>query len=88
MGNIYNSAPEAEADRAQQRKLLTALGAGDRALRRDECGVWAIIGSRGTIHTFGDGETWVLFVACQSPTRRANLFGCRCWTEVVRYFLS
>src|SRR5262249_23184438 len=25
------------------------------------------IGSRGSIHTFGDGQTWVLFVACRSP---------------------
>src|SRR5215831_7583254 len=67
MGNTYDSAPEAEADRAQQRELLTALGAWDRALRRDKCGAWAIISSRGTIHTFGDGQTWLLF----SPAGRA-----------------
>jgi hypothetical protein len=66
MGNTYDSATEAEADRAQQRELLTALGAWDRALRRDECGAWAIIGSRGTIHTIGDGQTWLVFIACRS----------------------
>jgi hypothetical protein len=31
-----------------------------------ECGAWAIVGSRGTIHTWGDGRTCMLFVACRS----------------------
>jgi hypothetical protein len=66
MGDTYNSAAEAEADRAQQQALLEALGAWDRALRRDECGAWCISGHRGSIHTWGDGRTWVLFVACRS----------------------
>jgi hypothetical protein len=69
MGNVnnYDSASASAADRAQQRELLTVLGAWDRALRRAECGAWAIIGSRGTIHTFGDGQTWLVFLACRSP---------------------
>jgi hypothetical protein len=67
MGNItYESASESDADRAQQKTLLAALGAWDPALRRDECGAWTVIGSRGTIHTWGDGRTWVLFVSCGS----------------------
>jgi hypothetical protein len=68
MGNVntYDSATEAEADKAQQKALLKALNAWDRALRRDECGAWTITGSRGTIHTCGDGKTWVLFVRCHS----------------------
>jgi hypothetical protein len=68
MGNVntYDSATEAEADKSQQKALLKALNAWDRALRRDECGAWTIIGSRGTIHTWGDGQTWALFVACHS----------------------
>jgi hypothetical protein len=68
MGNIntYDSAADAEADRAQQKALLKALNAWDRALRRDECGAWTITGSRGTIHTWGDGRTWVLYVRCHS----------------------
>jgi len=68
MGNVntYDSSSDAEADRAQQRELLTALGAGGRALRRDDSGAWAIIGSRGTIHTFGDGQTWLVFIRCRS----------------------
>jgi hypothetical protein len=77
MGNIntYESGSESDTDRAQQKALLAALGAWDRALRRDECGAWTIVGSRGTIHTWGDGRTWVLFVACRSalhwtPTRK------------------
>jgi hypothetical protein len=68
MGNIntYDSATDAEADRAQQKALLKALNAWDRALRRDECGAWTITGTRGSIHTLGDDRTWVLFVACRS----------------------
>jgi len=62
----YESAAEAEADKAQQRSLLEALGAGDRALRRDVCGAWTIQGTRGTIHTYGDGRSWIMYVACRS----------------------
>ena len=66
MGDTYNSAAEAEIDRAQQRSLLTALNGTDRALRRDECGAWCISGQHGTIHTWGDGISWAHFVACRS----------------------
>jgi hypothetical protein len=44
MGDTYDSAAEAEADRAQQLALLAALNATERALRRDECGAWRING--------------------------------------------
>jgi hypothetical protein len=66
MGDTYETAAEAEADRAQQRAMLTTLSASDRALRRDECGVWRIAGTRGAIHTWGDGKSWVLFVTARS----------------------
>src|SRR5215475_8399131 len=66
MGDTYDSAADAEVDREQQRQLLAALNAWDRALRRDECGAWTIMGSRSTIHTWGDGKTWVLYVSCRS----------------------
>src|SRR5262249_5436729 len=29
-------------------------------------GTWTIIGSRGTIQTFGDDQTWLVFVASRS----------------------
>jgi len=48
MGDTYNSAVEAEADRTQQQALLEGLGTRDRALRRDECGAWRIDGTRGS----------------------------------------
>jgi hypothetical protein len=64
--NAYDSAQESDAHRAQQKALLAALGAQDRALRRDECGAWAISGKHGSISTWGDGETWVVFVGCRS----------------------
>jgi hypothetical protein len=66
MGDSYATASEAEADRAQQLALLAALNATERALRRDECGAWTILGDRGTTHTYGDGATWIIFVACRS----------------------
>ena len=66
MGDTYENEIEAEADRAQQKALLAALNAWDRALRRDECGAWSIRGTRGTIHTWGDGRTWALYATCRS----------------------
>jgi hypothetical protein len=62
----YPSAAEAEADRAQQKLMLAVLNAWNRALRRDECGAWCISGTRGTLHTWGDGKGWALYVSCNS----------------------
>lgn len=64
--DTYDSGADAEADRTQQKTLLAALGAWDRALRRDECGAWCISGNHGRIYTWGDAKTWVLYVARQS----------------------
>src|SRR5262245_32650567 len=66
MPDTYDTAFEAESDRAQQKVLLAALNGCDRALRRDECGAWRISGSRGSIHTWGDAKSWVLYVTCHS----------------------
>jgi hypothetical protein len=67
MADTYENAKDAEADRRQQAALLRALDAWDKALRRDECGAWAIHGTRGNIHTWGDGSSWVLWLTCHSP---------------------
>jgi hypothetical protein len=67
MGYTYESAAEAEADRGQLKALQSALAVWDRALSRDECNAWAIIGRSGSICTGGDGKTWVLYVSCHSP---------------------
>jgi hypothetical protein len=64
--NTYESAAEADADRAQQLRLLAALGAWDRALRRDELAAWVITGKAGCIYTSGDGRSWVMHVQCRS----------------------
>jgi hypothetical protein len=81
MGDTYSSASEAEADREQQKALHSALGVWDRALQRDDCNAWAIIGKRGSIHTWGDGKTWVLYVSSHSPRQwtatKARLDFCR-----------
>jgi hypothetical protein len=66
VGDTYDGAAAADADRAQQKALLTALGGWDRALRRDECGAWCIFGTRGKVYTWGDGLTWVIWVGCRS----------------------
>jgi len=68
------------AEKTEQCRCVTRtrLGAMSDPMRLAQSGVsaaghdrprraWAIIGSRGTIHTFGDGQTWVVFVACRSP---------------------
>jgi len=62
----HRASADADADRAQLKELLVALIAWVRALRRDECGAWCITGKRGTIHTWGDGVNWVLYVSCRS----------------------
>ena len=54
------------SDRDQMLALLSALNAQDRALRLDECGDWRIGGTSGHVYTWGDGKTWLLFVACHS----------------------
>ena len=80
MNDTYRSATEADADRDEQRRLLAALGGWDRALRRDACGAWCISGSRGSIDTWGDGQTWVIYVACRSALHwthtKMRLAGC------------
>jgi hypothetical protein len=70
----YETSAEAQADRQHQREQLEALNAWDRALRRDECGAWRINGARGSIHTWGDGQTWVLWAWERRvrPKRAAN----------------
>jgi hypothetical protein len=62
MRDTYHSGAqaEAEADRAQQKLMLVALNASDRAMRRDECEAWCISGTRGTVHTWGNGKSWAL----------------------------
>ena len=66
MRDTYHSGAQAEADRAQQKLMLVALNASDRALHRDECGAWCISGTRGTVHTWGNSKSWALFVICNS----------------------
>jgi hypothetical protein len=51
---------------SRNKELLTALNASDRVLRRDQCGAWTIIGKQGSIHTWSDGKSWVLFIGCRS----------------------
>jgi hypothetical protein len=64
MSLTYATVAEADTDRAQQLRLLAALGAWDRALRRDELAAWAIMGTRGRIYT--DGRGWVLYATGRS----------------------
>jgi hypothetical protein len=72
MHDTYDSAAKSELDRAQQRRFLAALNGWDRALRRDECGCWCILGRTGRIYT-AKFDSWLIFISCHS--RRA-------WTAV------
>jgi hypothetical protein len=60
--DTYKSGAEAVADKQAQVVLVAALSASSLSLRRDECGAWRINGRRGHIYTWGDNETWVLYV--------------------------
>jgi hypothetical protein len=66
MGDTYDSVFDADEDRAQQKGLLAALNAWDRALCRDECGAWMIRGKHGSVHTWGDRQSWAIYIVCRS----------------------
>ena len=64
---IYANRDQARDDREQQARLIDALDAAPGQLRRDACGAWVIAGRRGTIQTWGDGKTWLVYVIGRSP---------------------
>ena len=74
-GFSYRNREEERDDRAQQTRLLVALGAAPSQLRRDECGWWIIAGRHGAIRTWGDGKTWGAYVTGRSA---------RHWTAIKR----
>ena len=63
----YKSKAAATADRACLARLHAALNAAKSAMRRDECRLWTIRGSRGCVSTWGDGQTWMLAVGSKTP---------------------
>jgi len=65
-GLIYANRDEARVDRRQQEHLLDALDAAPGQLRRDACGLWIIAGRRGSLQTWGDGKTWLVYVIGRS----------------------
>ena len=69
MLDSYKLSTEAVTDREVQLTLVDALSASSLSLRRDECGAWRITGSKGHIYTWGDGNTWVMYVASGSARK-------------------
>jgi hypothetical protein len=63
---------EEQADREQMLALHTALNAVSTALSRHEHSVWQITGKRGHILTWGDGESFLLYVQPGPSSRRWN----------------
>ncbi len=63
---IYANRDQARDDRQLQERLLDALDAAPSQLRRDACGLWIIAGRRGTIQSWGDGRSWLVYVQCRS----------------------
>jgi hypothetical protein len=61
-------------ERARLETLLTTLDATPRALRRDDCGDWAIKGKRG--HICADGRGLLMVVSPGGSVRR--------WTNIKR----
>jgi hypothetical protein len=66
----YRSSAEATADKAELKRLASALNAAKASLRLDECRVWHLKGRRGHIAAWGDGKSWLLFVQCRSARHR------------------
>jgi hypothetical protein len=62
----YKSKAAATADRACLARLHAALNAAKSAMRRDDCCLWAVRGSRGYASTWGDGQTWMLAVGSKT----------------------
>lgn len=63
----YRSSVEATADKAELKRLASALNAAKASLRLDECRAWRISGRRGHIITYGpSGSGWLLYVGCRS----------------------
>jgi hypothetical protein len=56
-----------------ERARLEALGATDRALRRDACGDWAVKGKRGRVYADGSGFLIVVVSARHSIRRWINI---------------
>jgi hypothetical protein len=72
----YITKAAATDDRACLELMRQALNAAHNAVRRDECRLWTIRGSRGYVSTWGDtatagpdGETWMLVVNSVTPRR-------------------
>jgi hypothetical protein len=65
----YKSGAEALADKQAHQALLTALVAAPRSLRRDEYGAWRITGNSGHIYSWGDGESFALYIASGSAIK-------------------
>ncbi len=63
----YKSKAAATDDRACLDRMHAALNAAHNAVRRDECRLWTIRGSRGYVSTWGDGQTWMLVVNSETP---------------------
>jgi hypothetical protein len=56
----YKTQIEERADKRLLETLRVALNGAKASLRRDDCGLWILRGSRGHISTYGDGKGWQL----------------------------
>jgi hypothetical protein len=63
----YKSKAAATTDRACLELMRAALNAANNAMRRDDCRLWTVQGSRGYVSTWGDGQTWMLAVGSKTP---------------------
>ncbi len=66
MTDTYKSKDDERADKRELKALLGVLNAAQNALCLDECRAWQIRGTRGHIITWGDGASYLLYVAGRS----------------------
>jgi hypothetical protein len=67
MPETYANLNEQAEDKARLMAFLYALDGAKNSLRLDECRLWTIRGQHGYISTWGDGQSFLLFVQCHSP---------------------
>jgi hypothetical protein len=66
MVDTYETSQQQSEDKARLTEFLDAIDGARNAVRLDECRLWTIRGSHGYVSTWGDNQSFLLFVQCHS----------------------
>jgi hypothetical protein len=80
----YTTVKDAQADRDALRRLLVALGAPKRSLRRDECGAWSIIGPKGYVSSWGANGGWLIYCEAHSLRKWSAIKARLCFCKLTQ----